>query len=91
MALPSDKALNKAIGRILRTHRENLKKSIDRVATDCKMKSNALEKMENGEGKIRLLTLQKLCKYYEIAIDEFLELAENYKFMEQLKKKNKKR
>ena len=66
MALPSDKALNKAIGRRLRTHRENLKKSIDLVATECGMKSKALEKMENGEGKIRVLTLQKLCNYYKI-------------------------
>jgi transcriptional regulator with XRE-family HTH domain len=87
MALPSDKALNKAIGRRLRTHRENLKKSIDLVATECGMKSKALEKMENGEGKIRVLTLQKLCNYYKISIDEFQELEESYRFMEQLKKK----
>ena len=87
MALPSDKALNKAIGRRLRTHRENLKKSIDLVATESGMKSKALEKMENGEGKIHVLTLQKLCNYYKISIDEFQELAESYRFMEQLKKK----
>ena len=87
MALPSDKALNKAIGRRLRTHRENLKKSVDLVATECGMKSKALEKIENGEGKIRVLTLQKLCNYYKISIDEFQELAESYRFMEQLKKK----
>jgi transcriptional regulator with XRE-family HTH domain len=87
MNFPSDKALNKAIGRRLRTHRENLNKSIDRVAADCNITSKALIKIENGEGKIRMLTLQKLCRHYEISMDEFFELAENYGFVKAAQKK----
>jgi cytoskeletal protein RodZ len=46
MTFPDDKALNKAIGQLLREHRQRLNITIDLAASYCNITPKELEKIE---------------------------------------------
>jgi transcriptional regulator with XRE-family HTH domain len=64
---------SKIIGERLRQIREAMRKSISEAATEAGVAPETLLKIEDGKADLRILTLWRLCKVYNVTLGEVLE------------------
>jgi DNA-binding XRE family transcriptional regulator len=64
---------HKEIGKQLYKLRKAARKSIAEAATDAGIMPRTLAKIEDGEVNFRILTLGKLCRAYNVTLEELLE------------------
>jgi transcriptional regulator with XRE-family HTH domain len=64
---------HKIIGERLRLIREERAKSITQASTEAGIAPKMLSKIEDGKANIRILTLCKLCKVYNVSLEKLLE------------------
>jgi len=63
---------NKQIGIKLRELRQPSQKSIKEAAAEAGIDPKALPRIERGRADFRILTLEKLCRIYNVAIQKTL-------------------
>lgn len=63
----------KIVGQRLQMLRKNTGKSINEAASEAGLTPGALSKIEDGKSNFRVLTLGKLCRYYQVTLKDLMD------------------